>query len=110
MPIRAHATFISKEDSRGDAIRLVTKGLDLAGMMPAGSELRRLAEANGRGHVFLDLAEVQYLTAAALGKIVALHRLVSEAGGELTIRNVDPFPYEQFRLAQLDTVLTIWPK
>ena len=110
MPIRAHVTFISREDSRGGVSRVARKVLDLAGMMPAGTELRELAEANGRGHLCLDLAEVRYLTGAALGKIVALHRLVSDAGGELTVRNVDQFPYEQFQLAQLDSVLSIQTK
>jgi anti-anti-sigma factor len=107
MPIRAHATFISKEDSGGDVIRFAGTGLDLAATMPEGPELRRLAEANGRGRLCLDLAEVEYLAVAALGKIVELHRLVSEAGGELIVRNVDEFAYEQFRITRLDTVLTI---
>src|SRR5205809_3585097 len=51
MPIRAHVTFISREDSRGGVSRVARKVLDLAGMMPAGTELRELAAANGRGRL-----------------------------------------------------------
>src|SRR5437016_12271860 len=103
MLLCAHSTFVAKDDSRGDVIRFAATGLDLAALTPAGPELRLLAEANGYGHLYLDLAEVQYLTGAALGTIVALHSLVSEAGGELTVRNVEEFPYEQFRITRLDT-------
>src|SRR2546423_1033835 len=110
MPICAHATFVAKEECGEHVICFAAAELDRAAMTSAGAELRRLAQANGQGRLYLDLAGIQYLTGAALGKIVALHRFVSEAGGQLTVRNVDAFPYEQFQLARLDTVLTILPK
>jgi anti-anti-sigma factor len=110
MLLCAHSTLVEKEDSGADGISFAATGLDLAALTPTGPELRLLAEANGHGRLYLDLAEVQFLTGAALGTIVALHRLVSEAGGELAIRNLNAFLYEQFQITRLDTVLTIWPK
>jgi CheY-like chemotaxis protein len=52
---------------------------------------------------------VKFLTAAALGKLVALHRQLRNAGGRLTLGNVRLLVYEVFRVVRLTQLLDIRP-
>ncbi len=55
----------------------------------------------------LDLARVEFLTAATLGGLVGLHQAVRAAGGELAIENVGPLVYEVIEVSGLTRLLDV---
>jgi anti-anti-sigma factor len=72
-----------------------------------GQQLSWLFRDAVRPHVCVDLSNVEFLTAATLGKVVTLHRELRELDGGLTIRNVRPQVYEIFEVVRLTALLDI---
>ncbi len=66
------------------------------------------AEAN-RAPLLLDFGNVHYISSAALGTLVALHRGLRAAGRHLTLRNLRPEVYEVFAVTRLDQILDVRP-
>ena len=99
-----------RADGEVTAITLLAEDLDETTATTAGEELLRLVEGQARPRLRLDFGRVERLTSTALGKLVALHRQVRAAGGELTVENVRPFPYEVFEVTRLTGVLRIHPE
>jgi anti-anti-sigma factor len=60
-----------------------------------------------RRAVVLNLAEVSFLTAGGLGKLVALHKELLARGGSLILCNVDAEVYQVFELVRLTEVLDV---
>jgi anti-sigma B factor antagonist len=52
---------------------------------------------------------VNFLSSAALGKLIMVHRKVKERGGELKLCNLSPPTLEVFRVAHLDDYFHIHP-
>jgi anti-sigma B factor antagonist len=63
------------------------------------------AAAGGRTHVMLDLGEVTFMDAAALGVIAATAGRIRQAGGKLTILRPAPNVELVLRLTDLHKVL-----
>jgi len=53
---------------------------------------------------------VEYLSSAALGKLITLQKKAQAAGGWLVLCNVDAKIYEVFKTAKLDRILEIHQK
>ncbi len=107
MSLRPTTAFIVKPRTDGTTVLFTAAALDTATIGAIGPALSRVALDNGGGRLRLDLREVEYLSGAALGKLVAMSRTVSEAGGKLVLRNVRDFPLELLRLTRLDRILNV---
>jgi anti-anti-sigma factor len=70
-------------------------------------QVLRALERHPRPVVLLDLADVETLTAAALGRLVVLHRRLRRHGGRLVLANVSPLPHEVFAITRLDTLFEV---
>ena len=57
----------------------------------------------------VDLAHVQFLTAAALGKLVSIHIKLRDLGKRLLLTNLSAQLFEIFEITRLDTLLDIRP-
>lgn len=110
MPLRGQSAFVVQEHPYGKVVRVTARGLDFATIGEVGPQLVRLAVASGAGRLHVDLAQVEYLTGAALGTLVAMHRKIAKAGGTFLIRNVNDFSCEQLQVTRLDTVLSVRPR
>lgn len=55
----------------------------------------------------LDLGEVQYLSSAALGKLINLKKKVTSVKGRLRLQNLSSDLLEVFRVTRLDQVLEV---
>lgn len=78
--------------------------------MLRSEDLDRLIDKSSekRGvRLVLDLGDVQYLSSAALGKLINLKKKVGEVSGELRIENLHPDLLEVFRITRLDQVFDI---
>ena len=86
---------------------VLTPDLNEANVEDLGEELFRLVEGVARPRLRLDLAQVRFLTSTVLGKLVALHKRVRAAGGELVLLNVTGYVYEVFELTRLHQFLDV---
>jgi anti-anti-sigma factor len=73
----------------------------------ACDEFRRLVRETDRRELRLDFLGVRYLSAGALGKLVALQKEIRAAGGRLSLANVGGLVYEVFQVTRLTGVLDV---
>lgn len=83
------------------------KILDEANIELVGRELFAMVDSDGRTEIILDFDLVEYLSSAALGKLITMHKKVSTAGGKLVLCNIHKDILEVFQLTRLDQVLTL---
>lgn len=92
---------------RGATVKVLINSFGSWTVTQAGDELTRVAERYADGVVCIDLGAVEYLTGAGLGKLLAMHKCVSDAGGRFTLLHVRAFPLEILRVTGLERVLEI---
>jgi anti-sigma B factor antagonist len=83
------------------------KILDETGIQELGSELFSLVEQDNRRSLLLDFADVDFLSSAALGKLITLDRKVKSAKGRLKMCNIKPEILEVFQITKLNKVFDI---
>jgi anti-sigma B factor antagonist len=83
------------------------KILDEQNIQIIGDQLFRLVEELGRQKLLLNFGNVEYLSSAALGKLITLHKKVNAAGGKLILCNIDPQIREVFEITKLNKIFTI---
>ena len=83
------------------------KILDEANIDLVGRELFGLLDEDGRRKIVLDFDLVEYLSSAALGKLITLHKKVLTVRGKLVLCNIHKDIREVFHLTKLDQVLTL---
>ncbi len=67
-----------------------------------GEQLFSLVEEVGRRKLLLNFGNVEFLSSAALGKLITLNRKLQAVGGRLILCNIDPQIYEVFEITKLD--------
>lgn len=83
------------------------KILDEGNIELVGLELFALVDSDQRTDIILDFDLVEYLSSAALGKLITMHKKVCTAGGKLVLCNIHKDILEVFQLTRLDQVLTL---
>src|SRR3979409_2163903 len=77
------------------------KILDEANIQELGQELFQLVEEDNRKKLLLNFATVEFLSSAALGKLITLDKKVKARGGRLKLSNIRPEIYEVFAITKL---------
>jgi anti-sigma B factor antagonist len=72
-----------------------------------GQEMFRLVEADGRERLLLDFSLVDFLSSAALGKLITLDKKMKAHGGALKPANIRPEIYEVFAITKLTRLFDI---
>ncbi len=83
------------------------KILDEANIDKIGQELFGLVDEDGRTKIILDFALVEYLSSAALGKLITMHKKVAAAGGTCALCNIQRDILDVFKITQLHRVLML---
>jgi len=83
------------------------KILDEANIQELGSELFALVERENRKQLLLNFSNVEFLSSAALGKLITLDKKVKAAGGKLKLSNIRPEIYEVFAITRLNRLFDI---
>jgi anti-sigma B factor antagonist len=83
------------------------KILDEAAIGELGEELFALVEKEKRAAVLLNFADVEFLSSAALGKLITLDKKVKASGGKLKLCNIRPQIYEVFAITKLNKLFEI---
>ena len=82
------------------------KILDEANIQEMGRELYSLIE-DQRQKLLLNFNNVEFLSSAALGKLISLDKKVKEANGQLRLSNIRPEIYEVFAITRLNKLFEI---
>jgi len=83
------------------------KILDEANIQELGQELYHLVEQDGRKQLLLNFSSVEFLSSAALGKLITLDKKVKVSGGRLQLSNIRPEIYEVFAITKLNKLFDI---
>ena len=83
------------------------KILDEQNIQVIGEQLFSLVDELGRKSLLLNFGNVEYMSSAALGKLITLNKKVQAAGGKLILCNIDPNIYEVFEITKLNKLFNI---
>ena len=83
------------------------KILDEANIQELGQELFRLVEEDHKQKILLNFSMVEFLSSAALGKLITLHKKVKDHAGKLKLSNIRPEIYEVFAITKLNKLFDI---
>jgi anti-sigma B factor antagonist len=83
------------------------KILDEVNIQELGQELFQLVEDEGRQRLLLNFSQVEFLSSAALGKLITLDKKVKSRKGELRLSNIRPEIYEVFAITKLNKLFNI---
>ena len=83
------------------------KILDEVNIQELGQELFQLVEEEGRQRLLLNFSTVEFLSSAALGKLITLDKKVKARKGDLRLSNIRPEIYEVFAITKLNKLFNI---
>jgi anti-sigma B factor antagonist len=83
------------------------KILDAANIQELGDELFGLVEQDNRKNILLNFSNVEFMSSAALNKLIVLNKKVQGVGGKLRLSNLRPEIYDVFVITRLNTVFDI---
>ena len=72
-----------------------------------GAEMFQLIEEEKREKLLLNFSTVDFLSSAALGKLITLDKKVKAHGGKLKLTNIRPEIYEVFAITRLNRLFDI---
>lgn len=72
-----------------------------------GQELLHLVEGENRKKLLLNFSSVDFLSSAALGKLITLERRVRASNGVLKFSNIREEIYEVFKITKLNRLFDI---
>ena len=84
-----------------------SKIIDEAEIQEFGQELYDLVEREGRKKIILNFGNVEFLSSAALGKLIGFDKRCKQHGAELILSNIRPEIYEVFAITKLTKLFII---
>jgi anti-sigma B factor antagonist len=84
-----------------------SKIIDEAEIQEFGQELYDLVEREGRKKIVLNFGNVEFLSSAALGKLIGFDKRAKQHGAELVLCNIRPEIYEVFAITKLTKLFVI---
>lgn len=83
------------------------KILEAAHILQLGEELQRLIEKDGTRDLLLDFSNVEFLSSAALNKLIILDKKVKGKSGQLKLCGMTPEIREVFVITRLNQLFDI---
>lgn len=83
------------------------KILDEQNIQIIGEQLFGLVDEEGCRKLLLNFGNVEFLSSAALGKLITLNKKLQAAKGRLILCNIDPQIHEVFEITKLDKFFNI---
>jgi anti-sigma B factor antagonist len=84
------------------------KILDETNIQIIGNQLFGLIDEDARTKIILDISNVEYLSSAALGKLITMDKKVKGAKGKLRLCSIRPDIYEVFAITKLNKLFDIY--
>ena len=98
---------VSEKDGVTVVLLLDRKILDELNIQEIGDELFRLVEEEGRQDLVLNFSNVEFLSSAALGKLITLDKKIKAHDGRLKLCSIHPEIYKVFEITRLYKVFDI---
>jgi len=83
------------------------KILEESSIQEIGQQLFDLVETEGREKIVLNFSNVEYLSSAALGKLITMNKKVKQSRGQLKLCSIRPQIYEVFIITKLNKLFDI---
>ncbi|MCC6491667.1 MAG: STAS domain-containing protein [Pirellulales bacterium] len=83
------------------------KIIDPVAIQELGQELFELVEKEERRKIVLNFGNVEFLSSAALGKLITFEKKAKRIGAELILTNISPEIYQVFAITNLDKLFKI---
>lgn len=83
------------------------KIIDPESIQQLGLELFDLIEKDQRTKLVLNFSKVDFLSSAALGKLITFEKKAKKAGAELILTNISPEIFQVFAITNLDKLFQI---
>jgi anti-sigma B factor antagonist len=83
------------------------KIIDPEAIQELGDELFTLIEKDNRQKIVLNFANVEFLSSAALGKLITFEKKAKKSGAKLILSNIAPEIFQVFAITNLDKLFTI---
>lgn len=84
-----------------------SKIIDPEAIQELGAELFDLIEREEREKLLLNFADVEFLSSAALGKLITFEKKAKRSGAKLVLTNISPEIFQVFAITNLDKLFTI---
>ena len=84
------------------------KILDEPNIQAIGEQLYSLVDDQGKKQLVLNFSRVEYLSSAALGKLITLNKKVQTVGGRLALCSIAPQIFEVFEITGLKRVFNMY--
>ena len=84
-----------------------SKIIDEEEIQELGQELYDLVERDNRSKILLNFSNVQFLSSAALGKLIGFEKRAKQHSAELILTNIRPEIYEVFAITKLTKLFEI---
>jgi anti-sigma B factor antagonist len=88
---------------------MASRILDDQIIQQVGDQLNSLVDQNNHHRILLNFNKVEYLSSAALGKLVVLRKKVEGVKGKLALSNIDDSIFEAFKITGFDRIFKIFP-
>jgi anti-sigma B factor antagonist len=75
--------------------------IDEPNIQKIGEELFRLVDVLDRRNILIDFSNINYLSSAAIGKLLTLNKKLQAVGGKLVLCNLDPNVREVLVIARV---------
>ena len=85
------------------------KIIEAANIQELGDELFTLVEREAKKNLILNFANVEFLSSAALNKLIMLDKKVKAHSGKMRLCNLRPEIYEVFAITRLNQLFDIKP-
>lgn len=83
------------------------KIIDPEAIQELGDELFTLVEKDNRPKIVLNFENVEFLSSAALGKLILFEKKAKKGGSKLILSNISPEIFQVFTITNLDKLFTI---
>jgi|SRR5216683_370288 len=84
------------------------KILDEQNIQIIGEQLFDLVDNQGKKKILLNFSNVEFLSSAALGKLITLNKKAQTSGGRLVMCNIVKEIFEVFAITKLDKLFKIY--
>ena len=96
-----------REIEDGILVSLQPRDLDQMAVSVFVDEVLELGMENGPLHVYLDFADIHQVASVMIGKVLAIHKHLSELGGRVIVFNLQESVAECFAAAGVGDVVEI---
>lgn len=84
--------------------------LEEARIQTIATEVDQLIEQSSNPKLLISFENVEHLSSAALGTLIAINNKIQEKGGQLRLSDIDPRVHEIFLITKLNTLFQIHEK